>query len=470
VKHLWRESFCATKFVAAWVTICAWTATAQTNFYTLTSTGSPSNRVNIVFLAEGYRTNDYAQFLVDATNAANILLTNQPYAEYRSYFNVYAITVPSVQSGSDHPANSISNNTYFNSTFDTANDFYLSFPTDQTGQGKIDALLNTYAPQADLAILLVNDNNPGGSDGGGRTALVARGALFVYPQYIGVLAHETGHVVAGLGDEYTTANPGYPDIEEPNTTRETNRAAIKWTAWISTNTPVPTPSSGNEGVVGLFEGAHYHTTGWYRPKVNCQMGVFAYGLGFCEVCQEAFVLSFYRQIRPIDAFTPVSTNLSVTITQALSFALTNLQPASHALNVQWFTNGLAVPLQTNSTFSLLPATLGNGTHTVAGRVIDPTALVRTDPTNLLRQTLTWNVTVSLPQLQLGAPRWLGTKGFAFQVTGVAPAGFSIHASSNLSSWTAITTNNLTGGQFTYTNQSATNFPLRFYRAVTPPSP
>ena len=94
-------------------------------------------------------------------------------------------------------------------------------------------------------------------------------------------------MLAGLGDEYTTANPGYPDIEEPNTTRETNRTAIKWKAWIDASTPVPTPPT-NPNLVGLFEGAHYHPTGWYRPKLNCLMRNF--GVGFCEVCQEALVL------------------------------------------------------------------------------------------------------------------------------------------------------------------------------------
>ena len=38
---------------------------------------------------------------------------------------------------------------------------------------------------------------------------------------------------------------GYPATEEPNTTRETNRNAIKWKAWISPGTPLPTPETGD---------------------------------------------------------------------------------------------------------------------------------------------------------------------------------------------------------------------------------
>lgn len=435
---------------------------AQTNFYTLVTNGPAANRLNVVFLAEGYRTNQYPQFLTDATNATNILLTNQPYAEYRSYQNVFAIAVPSVDSGSDHPVSGTSSNTYFNSTFGPS-DYYMSIPANGQGQGKVDTLMNTYLPLADLVVLLVNDPLAGGSDGGGKTAIVSRGAINGGAFYI--LTHETGHVLAGLGDEYTTANPGYPDTEEPNTTRETNRAAIKWTAWIAASTSVPTPPN-NPNIVGLFEGAHYHTTNWYRPKLNCMMGSF--GVGFCEVCQEAMVLSFYRQVRPIDSFTPVTTNQSVTSTQALNFALTVLHPITHALNVQWLTNGIPIAEATNTAFTILPAALGNGTNTVSGRVIDATPLVRTDPTNWLSQTQTWTVAVNLPQLQLSAPHWLGAGKFSVHVAGVAPQGFAIQASTNLMNWAAIATNILVNGQYDYTNAQGTSHPFRFFRAVTPP--
>jgi len=460
---VYRVAGLGRNFAGIILCFCALPVLAQINFYTITTNGPSSNRVNIVFLAEGYRTNQYAQFLTDATNAANLLLTNQPYAEYRSYQNVFAIAVPSVDSGSDHLNYPSYVNTYFNSSFDSNSDYYISIPTNSQGQGKVDALLNTYLPQADLTVLLVNDPLAGGSDGGGKTAIVSRGAIYSFGQF-DILVHETGHVLAGLGDEYTDANPGYPDIEEPNTT--TNRAAIKWTAWIAASTPVPTPPTGPyANVVGLFEGAHYHTTNWYRPKLNCMMKSF--GVGFCEVCQEAMVLSFYRQVRLVDSYAPATTNLSTT-NQVLNFSLNQLQPTGHALAIQWLTNGTPITGATNASLGLMPADLGNGSHIVLGRVTDTTPLVRTDTSNLLSQTLTWAVTVSLPQLQLTAPRWLGGGKFAVHMAGVAPQGFSIQASTNLLNWLSLSTNTLVNGQYDYTNTQGTNFPIRFFRAVTPP--
>ena len=130
--------------------------------------------------------------------------------------------------------------------------------------------------------------------------------------------------------------------------------------------------------------------------------------------------------------------------------------------------GTAIAGATNPVLTLLPAALGNGTNTVTGRVTDLTPMVRTDTSNLLGQTLTWTVAVNLPQLQLSAPRWLGAAKFAFRISGVAPQGFAIQASTNLSNWTPLATNNLVNGQFDYTNQSGASFPVRMFRAVALP--
>jgi len=189
---------------------------------------------------------------------------------------------------------------------------------------------------------------------------------------------------------------------------------------------------------------------------------------FCEVCREALVLSIYRRVRPVDSFAPAATNLSVNSPDALNFTLTPMEPDSHPLDIQWLTNGTPVPGATNSTFTISPAALGSGTQTVVARLMDFTPLVRTDTSNWLRQTLTWTVTVSVPPLQLSAPRWLGGGKFAVHVAGVAPQGFSIQASTNLVKWLPVSTNTLVNGHYDYTNTQGTSIPIRFFRAVTPP--
>ena len=434
---------------------------AQTSMQTILTNGPTSNRLNVVVLSEGYTSTQLAQFSVDATNAVNALPSHQPYQEYSNYFNAFAIKVASNASGSDHPSWPSYRDTYFNSSYDSDSDRVITIPAGSTGQGKVDALLQTFMPKCQLPVLLVNDTTPGGSDGFDKTAIASIG--YDLPEF---LTHETGHVLANLGDEYTTPNPGFPGTEEPNTTQQTNRLLIKWKAWISTNTPIPTPAAVGDGVVGLFEGAHYHTTNWYRPELNCLMG--SYGAPFCSVCSEALVLAIYQRVRPVDSFSPANTNFSVTTTQALAFSLALLQPATHNLDVQWFTNGVPWSGATSSSFTLLPQSLPNGSNRVSAVVRDNTSLVRNDPTNLLSQTVVWAVNVSLPQLRLDSPLWLTGGRFVFRVAGYASQGVVVQSSTNLSTWVPLATNSLVGGPFWYTNSTASGFPRRFYRAVTPP--
>jgi hypothetical protein len=137
------------------------------------------------------------------------------------------------------------------------------------------------------------------------------------------------------------------------------------------------------------------------------------------------------------------------------------------MDAQWLTNGTPVAGATNHAFAILPELLGNGAHTVTVRIKDPTPFVRSDPGNLLTQDSTWNVVVSVPRLELVAPREAGEGRFAFTIVGEAPHGFVIQASTNLLDWMAISTNDLVAGRFDYTNHAAI-IPGRMFRAAARP--
>ena len=445
---------------------------AQGTLYTLLTNGPTAKRINVVVLAEGYTTNQLGQFLSDATNAVNNLLTAAPYQEYKNYFNGFAIFVASVESGSDHPISGTFKNTYFNSTFDSyGNANFLTIPPNDwngvyaQGQGKVDSLLAALMPEHDLTVMVVNDLEYGGSgdSSSGIATLITSVNLFA-PE---IVVHESGHAFGTLADEYTDAYPGFVPVEKPNATTNANRATLKWTSWILGSTPLPTPPDPtNAAVVGLFQGAEYQTTGWYRPKLDCKMNHLF--VNFCEVCAEQLVKSIYTLVRPFDSFLPATTNFTIFSTQAVAFSVTPLQPLTHNLSVQWFTNGSAIAGATNSAFSLVPGSLGNGLHTLKSVVSDPTALVKSDPAGLLKATNTWNLTVSLNDLALVSAQYLASNRFRLTVTGTAPAGFVIQASTNFVTWTPLTTNSLSGGKFDYTNSSLTNFSFRFYRTISPP--
>jgi hypothetical protein len=440
---------------------------AQTR-YTIVTNGPAANRINLVLFSEGYTTNQLPSFLSHATNAVNALFSFEPYREYSNYFNAFAIAIASAESGSDHPASAQFRNTYFNSSYG-ADNFVITIPPSNYpntfGTGRIGNLLTNLVPEyntnRDVTILVVNDPIDGGS--GGPLTIVSRGVT--QPE---ILAHENAHTIADLGDEYSAGVlDGNAIGEEPNTTTQTNRALIKWNAWIDSTTPVPTPATpAYANAIGLFEGAHYSATGWYRPKQDCMMRTL--GAAFCEVCSEALIKSFYERIRPIESHAPAVTNLTVTSGQPLSFNISVLQPRTHNLTIQWRTNGVVVAGTTTSNFSLSPALLGNGSHTIQTEVRDGTAAVRVDPTQLLAQTVNWNVNVSLLELRLDSSQRLATGAFSFRISGVAPQGFVIQGSTNLLDWIPLATNSLAGGEFYFTNGSAFDLSNRFYRAVTPP--
>ncbi len=139
-------------------------------FSTIVTNGPATNRVNLVIFSEGYTNTQLGQFLIDATNAANFLLSTQPYAEYSNYFNVFAIATNSAHSGSTHLISATYTNgyTYFNSTYD-GSDLIITIPpnpsdsTNSHGQGKITSLLQLFLPSTnnDLPALLGKRSNTG---------------------------------------------------------------------------------------------------------------------------------------------------------------------------------------------------------------------------------------------------------------------------------------------------------------------
>lgn len=436
--------------------------------------GAKDRRMNLVIMAEGYKTNRTSQFRTDATNLVNQIFSTTPFSLYRSCFNAYTIFVPSNDNGSDHPSQGTYVDTYFNTSYDAnGNPMFINLPPDEWdsnpahGINKVTALMTNLMPEGGIPILLVNDLAYGGSGG---SVLICSKAQ----NNDAFVTHEMGHTLAGLGDEYDDAYPGYPDVEEPNTTRSTNRAQIKWIAWIASDTPVPTsPYGAYSDRVGLFEGAHYHTTGWYRPRLTCRMRDITQQ--FCEVCQEAFVLSFYRKVRPIQSFTPASTNVTSTSAQSLTFTVATLPPPGGSPAIQWVLDNVSITNATQTNFQTSSGTtitnlrmsvappsgttgvcvtvagtlnrgLSNGLHQVRAEVRDATALVRTDTARLLRQTNFWQVQVTITN---------------------SPA-IVLEAGTNLLNWLPLATNSLSTGRFDYTESVTNPIPRRYYRARAVP--
>ncbi len=365
-------------------------ALGQVTFEEIYDNGPDSNRLNIVVFGDGYIAGQEDFFRLDVQSFIGDMFSTPPFYQYESYFNVYAIFVPSNEAGSDHPSSGIYRDTYFSSTYDSygitrlitipPNDYDSDY---NHGEGRIFDLLATYKPDYDILILLVNDTQYGGS--GGILAISSLNS-----SSSDVTMHELGHSFGGLADEYEDYTPGYSGYESPNTTAETVRELIKWTDWIEPSTPIPTPENTSYiGIVGLFEGACYETYGWYRPMFFCKMRETT--RQFCSVCREELVKAEYAMLSPIDSVSPVQSTLELLPTETMTFTAQPLVPPGHELGVQWYLDGTPIVGATATDYELDGAVLSNPSYVLEARVFDTTSLVKNDPAGLLTDAWSWTV-------------------------------------------------------------------------------
>jgi IgA Peptidase M64/FG-GAP-like repeat len=154
--------------------------------------------------------------------------------------------------------------------------------------------LDAWVPDDSFVLIVLNTMGFGGCGGGGR-AHVTLGSGW------DVIAHEFGHGLGGLADEYCVDGAYVPGGSEPvNLTANSNPATTKWRNFISPPTPIPTGLGNcagyNQGTkpagwsddqsVGLFEGGGTNQTGVFRPVIDCRMR--GNSPPFCPVCYTSF--------------------------------------------------------------------------------------------------------------------------------------------------------------------------------------
>jgi len=388
------------------------------------ATGNPMNRIDFLIMGDGYTNTQATTFNAHATNLASNFFNITPLYQYQNYFNVVTLFTPSTQSGADHPPYSSAcgpndptccgdpsmlsdplQGTMVSTAFDARYCAYYIHRLLVVDVNKIYVAAAAY-PDWDTVLVIVNDSTYGGS--GGIVSVVSTTA-----QAVSIAQHEFGHSFAGLADEYDSAYPGYPPCSdtsgftpcEDNVTNQTNPALIKWRDWILPITPTPTIpewSSTYAGVVGLFEGARYLTTGMFRPGQQCLM--YSLGKPFCAVPSQSFVLTYYNGgwgnpwfgISMIEPGTtnPPSPFLVLPKGASMLFAANILSPVNDVPPaITWYLDSALVINSTNS-FLLNTTTISPGTHTIMLEVIDQTALVHPNMAGTaLRSTHVWTVEV-----------------------------------------------------------------------------
>ena len=245
--------------------------------------GHPHDCVDLVFVAEGYRSEEFDKFKKDSERFVNYLFTLEPFPTMKRRFNIHGVFRASAQSGVDIPAERVYKNTVVDASYDTFGSG--AYPTVFDNRAMRD--IAGKVPY-DHVIVLVNTEKYGGSGFYNSYTLFTSDNK----RSAEIFTHEFGHGFAGLADEYV--REAYFDVYytrgveplEPNITAYLNPDYVKWAHLLTPGTPLPTPTEKEYNkTVGLFEGAGYTRTGMYRSCLHCVMG--AGGLPYCKACQDA---------------------------------------------------------------------------------------------------------------------------------------------------------------------------------------
>src|SRR5690625_213773 len=334
-------------------------------------TGDDDNRFTMVVLGDGYTEEELPTFREEVEHHMNVMWSIEPFRSYRNYVNVYAIEIPSAESGvsCDPDLDSPQVDTPLGMGFwggcnpDSVQRL-LTVDGDATQQ------YAELAPDVDQILALGNSDTYGGA--GGQHATASGGnALSAL-----ITPHELAHSFGDLQDEYdyyargvTTGDYTGPEPDSIHhtvlTEEEMRDQQVKWWRWLG-------EESESGGTIGRHEGGMYYSTGIYRPSRHSMMKVL--GFYFDQVSREQMTAGISGTVDLIESAT--DTSEQVGRTDVLWVETT--QPAYHDLDISWTLNGEPVEGAAGQPELDLADANAEAGDQVEVTVVDPTDFVR-DP-------------------------------------------------------------------------------------------
>ena len=386
-------------------------AKATWDVTTILNSGLPSNRMDLVVLGDGFTAADLPLYAARVDRTISGLMLIEPFARYRNFFNVHRIDVISNDSGIDVSPDCFTHDTALDMSFACIRDgLYID-----TGKAQVAA---TAAPGFDQVLALGN-TTIGAGVGWYSANVAAMGG-----DYPNLAAHELGHSLGDLGDEYYYSYAVYSGGEAPEanlsilTAAEMAASGRKWARWLGTSDPL------FDGPVGTYEGGWYHEFGIYRPSPLSMMRNLSSQFNYPSV--EQLILQIYRTLRPIDGATPFGTLLD----QFSTAFVTPLRPAGLPLSIQWYLDDQPLPGATQETLDVTAYSLPDGDHTLSVEVKDATPWVRDEAARatLMTDRRAWTIEVGNRSPRVTAPREVHVDEAAlveFEVSAADPDGTPI---------------------------------------------
>ena len=343
---------------------------APSPFVTLVDNGPSANRIDLVFVGDGYTSAELNAYAAHVDAVYPPFLNEKPLADYASYFNIHRVDVTSAESGVDNdPVQGVMKNTALDMGFWCGGTQRLLCINVNKAKNQAKS-----APEVDQILALANSTQYGGAGYGDLATLSGNNS-----SAIELALHEFGHSFPGLADEYSTGGPknwggGEPRQANVSIFEAASMAAgqKKWYRWLS------------QPNVGTFEGANYSQFGIYRPTSNSKMR--SLGRPFQVVNAERLIREIYTYVDPIDAASPPGV-----YTYADKLFVTPMRPVNHTLDIQWALDGMPIPGATGAIFDPTTLVLPRGIYTLSVQVVDNTTRVRNENirTNRMTSTRRW---------------------------------------------------------------------------------
>ena len=374
-----KGKICRLIFVTA-VAVChSPCGPAKADYVTMVDNGPSSNRVDMVFLGDGYTAPDEIGVLyvshIQAMLDHMFDPGEDPFARYEKFFNVHRIDVVSNESGADMPPD-IVRDTALGARFDDSIAHLIRIDVPKA-YDVLDDALEGAGFFAEMRLVTVNVTRYGG--GGGAFAVYAGGSN----SSAEIALHELGHSFSHLADEYSTGGAySGPEPDEVNLTKSPDGpSGAKWERWWGYVDP-----DTDIGPIGAYPGGGGYSSGLYRPSDNSKMK--SLDRPFDAVSREKIILDIYTYVDPLDAWLVNGE----TLIDPDSLWVDVVDP--DVIQVQWYVNDEPVVGATGESFA--PLGLGPGNYSITARAYDDTPWVRL-VTDKLDQSVNWSVSVTVPE-------------------------------------------------------------------------
>lgn len=266
-----------------------------------------SQRFDIAIVGDGYQKTDADQwrFRVAVEKFVAGLFAVSPFSEAREYINISLVNIISDFSGISDPDVGLVHDTALDCSFVTGSmEITGTTSTLETTNKAFDAC-NLAGVAFDVVYVIVNDSKGHDGSWANYTSKIAYSSD-LYP-WGTIIAHELGHLIADLADEYRApdcnpcaSNPTLVTFtgewipDEPNVTTAADRSLVPWSDLLQTEAFPTTIDSVSDGdTIGRWEGAAMDCFGIYRPREYCLMdgttGDDPLIDDFCPVCVRAIV-------------------------------------------------------------------------------------------------------------------------------------------------------------------------------------